>query len=69
MATKTQLAFAKQVLYAALAAKTEINPSFITAQAILETGWGKKIIGNAHLFGITKGSQWDGPMVMAKTHE
>ena len=34
MATKNQLAFAKQVLYAALAAKTEINPSFITAQAI-----------------------------------
>lgn len=69
MATKAQLAFAKQVLYAALAAKTEINPSFITAQAILETGWGKRIIGKANLFGITKGSQWDGPIVMVKTHE
>ena len=33
----------------------EINPVFVTAQAALESGWGKSAIGN-NLFGITKGS-------------
>ena len=69
MATREQLGFAQRVYTAAKKANTEIDPSFVTAQAMLETGWGKKIIGTANLFGITKGSQWDGNIVMVKTHE
>lgn len=69
MASKTQLAFARQVYAAAVEAKTEIDPAFVTAQAMLETGWGARVIGKANLFGITKGSQWDGDIVMVKTHE
>lgn len=69
MASKTQLAFARQVYAAAVEAKTEIDPAFVTAQAMLETGWGSRVIGKANLFGITKGSQWDGDIVMVKTHE
>ena len=69
MATREQLGFAQRVYTAAKKANTEIDPSFVTAQAMLETGWGKKIIGTANLFGITKGSQWDGKIVMVKTHE
>jgi flagellum-specific peptidoglycan hydrolase FlgJ len=57
MASKTQLAFARQVYAAAVEAKTEIDPAFVTAQAMLETGWGARVIGKANLFGITKGSQ------------
>lgn len=69
MATKQQLAFAQQVYTAARNAETEINPAFVTAQAMLETGWGKRVIGRANLFGITKGSQWQGDIVMVRTHE
>ncbi|RGW67899.1 glycoside hydrolase family 73 protein [Segatella copri] len=69
MASKAQLAFARQVYAAAVEAKTEIDPAFVTAQAMLETGWGARVIGKANLFGITKGSQWDGDIVMVKTHE
>lgn len=47
MATKQQLAFAQQVYTAARNAETEINPAFVTAQAMLETGWGKRVIGRA----------------------
>lgn len=69
MATRAQLAFAQQVYTAAKAANTEIDPAFVTAQAMLETGWGNKVIGKCNLFGITKGSQWNGNIVMVKTHE
>ena len=69
MPNKTQMAFARQVYAAAVEANTEIDPAFVTAQAMLETGWDSKVIGQANLFGITKGSQWDGPIVMVKTHE
>lgn len=69
MPTKTQLAYAQQVYTAAKEVKTEIAPEFITAQAMYETGWGKKVIGKYNLFGITKGSQWTGKIVMVKTHE
>ena len=41
------------------ACKGEISPVFVTAQAALESGWGKSGIGN-NLFGITKGSSWTG---------
>lgn len=69
MATREQIGFAKRVYAAAKRANQEIDPAFVTAQAILETGWGKKVIGTANLFGITKGSQWKGKIVMVKTHE
>lgn len=69
MATREQLKFAQQVYTAAKNINDEISPSFVTAQAMLETGWGKNVIGTANLFGITKGSQWSGKVVMVKTHE
>lgn len=50
------------------ACKGEISPIFVTAQAALETGWGKSCIGKANLFGITKGS-WTGPVILADTTE
>ena len=59
MPTKAQIIFAQQVYSAAKEANTEIDAAFVTAQAMLETGWGKKVIGKANLFGITKGSQWE----------
>lgn len=69
MPTKVQLAYAQQVYTAAKEAKTEIDPAFVTAQAMYETGWGKNKVGEFNLFGITKGSQWSGKIVMVKTHE
>lgn len=49
------------------AAKGDISPVFVTAQAALESGWGKSGIGN-NLFGITKGS-WTGPVELVTTTE
>lgn len=46
----------------------EINPIFTTAQAALESGWGKSAIGN-NLFGITKGSSWKGAVQLVTTTE
>lgn len=46
----------------------EIDPLFVTAQAALETGWGKSAIGN-NLFGITKGSSWTGKTQLVTTTE
>ena len=46
----------------------EIDPLFVTAQAALESGWGKSAIGN-NLFGITKGTTWNGPMKLVTTTE
>lgn len=50
------------------ACKGEISPVFVTAQAALESGWGKSGIGN-NLFGITKGSSWTGPVELITTTE
>lgn len=50
------------------ACKGEISPVFVTAQAALETGWGKSTIGQYNLFGITKGS-WTGPTELVATTE
>lgn len=61
-----QMAFAKKVYQAAMGG--EIHPLFVTAQAVLETGWGAHIIGENNIFGITKGS-WEGPVDMVKTKE
>ena len=46
----------------------EIDPLFVTAQAALESGWGKSAIGN-NLFGITKGTSWSGPTKLVTTTE
>lgn len=46
----------------------EIDPLFVTAQAALESGWGKSAIGN-NLFGITKGTTWTGPVQLVETTE
>ena len=68
MATETQRAFAREIYSAALKA-TDIAPEFVTAQAILESGWGKSRVGKFNLFGITKGSNWQGKTVLVLTHE
>lgn len=52
----------------AAARKTGISPVFITAQAALESGWGKSRIGEWNLFGITRGS-WTGPCILVETTE
>lgn len=51
------------------AKRGEINPVFVTAQAVLESGWGKSKIGNYNLFGITKGTTWRGPVILVTTFE
>ena len=50
----TNKEFAKMVYDAAKG--LDIHPLFVTAQACLETGWGKKTIGKYNIFGITKGA-------------
>ncbi len=49
-------------------AETGLNPLFVAAQAALETGWGKKAIGN-NLFGITAGDRWTGRRQIVRTTE
>ena len=66
MATITQRAFARKVYAAAQA--VDIAPEFETAQAILESGWGKSAVGKYNLFGITKGSSWTGKTILVLTH-
>lgn len=68
MATEAQRAFARNIYVAAQQA-TDIAPEFVTAQAILESGWGKSRVGKYNLFGITKGSNWTGKTVLILTHE
>ncbi len=68
MATEVQKKFAREV-YAAAKQGTDITPEFVTAQAILETGWGKSKVGKYNIFGITKGTGWTGKTVLILTHE
>lgn len=68
MATEAQRAFARNIYAAALRA-TDIAPEFVTAQAILESGWGKSRVGRHNLFGITRGTGWAGKTVLVLTHE
>jgi flagellum-specific peptidoglycan hydrolase FlgJ len=68
MPTTLQREFAQKV-YAAAKEATDISPVFVTAQAILETGWGHSRVGRYNLFGITRGSNWTGKTVLVKTHE
>ena len=53
MATQQQIDFAREIYQAAKKA-TDIAPEFVTAQAILESGWGKNRVGQFNLFGITR---------------
>ena len=59
MATEAQRDFARAI-YAAARKATDIAPEFVTAQAILESGWGKSRVGRFNLFGITRGTGWKG---------
>jgi flagellar protein FlgJ len=45
-----------------------VSPRLLLAQAALETGWGRSVVGN-NIFGIKAGSSWTGPSVTAATHE
>uniref|UniRef100_A0AB33JLE0 Mannosyl-glycoprotein endo-beta-N-acetylglucosamidase-like domain-containing protein n=1 Tax=Prevotella sp. GTC17262 TaxID=3236797 RepID=A0AB33JLE0_9BACT len=68
MPTEAQRAFARNI-YAAAQESTDIAPEFVTAQAIVESGWGKSRVGKFNLFGITRGSRWTGKTVLVLTHE
>lgn len=48
--------------------KYGVPASISMAQAILESGWGKKAPGN-NLFGIKADKSWDGECVDVPTHE
>ena len=56
-------------VYSAAKKASDIDPVFVTAQAALESGWGRSVIGKYNLFGITKGSGWTGKTILVTTHE
>lgn len=69
---KQQIDFVKKIYPAAKRLYLEkpneaIHPIFETAQAALEKGW--KYNGKLNMFGITKGSSWDGPVDLELTTE
>jgi len=45
-----------------------VSPKILLAQAAIETGWGRSVVGN-NMFGIKAGSSWTGAKVEAATHE
>jgi peptidoglycan hydrolase FlgJ len=45
-----------------------VSPRILLAQAALETGWGRSVIGN-NVFGIKASSSWQGAQVTTPTHE
>jgi peptidoglycan hydrolase FlgJ len=45
-----------------------VSPKILLAQAAIETGWGRSVVGN-NLFGIKAGSSWTGQKINAATHE
>ena len=45
-----------------------VSPLFTTAQAMLESGWGDRAIGN-NIFGVTAGASWTGRKVLVTTTE
>lgn len=47
----------------------DLAPEFLIAQAALESGWGERVIGRYNLFGITRGRDYDGPVVLVTTTE
>lgn len=68
MPTDKQREFCKMV-YKAAQNINEISPTFVAAQACLESSWGANIIGKYNCFGITKGSNWNGKTVLVLTSE
>ena len=71
--TYQQKVFCKAVYAAACALYLKdkdncVSPLFTTAQAMLESGWGKAAIGN-NLFGMTVGSSWTGKRQLVTTRE
>jgi flagellar protein FlgJ len=45
-----------------------VSPKLLLAQAALETGWGRSVVGN-NVFGIKAGGSWTGAEVTTMTHE
>jgi flagellar protein FlgJ len=45
-----------------------VSPGILLAQAALETGWGRSVVGN-NVFGIKANSSWTGAEVTTATHE
>ena len=45
-----------------------VSPRILLAQAALETGWGRSMVGN-NVFGIKASASWTGSEVSAMTHE
>lgn len=68
MPTQKQIDFCKAV-YNAAEKINEISPTFVAAQACLESGWGAHVIGKYNCFGITKGSNWYGKTILVLTSE
>jgi flagellum-specific peptidoglycan hydrolase FlgJ len=59
--------FAQMVFSAA--ENMDISPLFVTAQAALESGWGKHVIGKYNFFGITADEHYTGKTLMVRTRE
>lgn len=54
------------------AAELGVSPKALVAQAALETGWGRRLVGgdgSHNLFGIKATGGWDGARVDSATHE
>lgn len=68
MATEKQKEFCLAV-YKAAQRINQISPTFVAAQACLESAWGANVIGKYNCFGITKGSNWTGKTVLVLTSE
>jgi flagellar protein FlgJ len=45
-----------------------VSPRILLAQAALETGWGRSVVGN-NVFGIKASASWQGSEVTTTTHE
>jgi flagellar protein FlgJ len=58
-----------------VAAQLGVSARALVAQAALETGWGRRLVGagkqvaSHNLFGIKAGARWGGAQVSAGTHE
>lgn len=68
--TEDMVAFAQKLmpLLEKAAQQLGVSPKILLAQAAIETGWGRSVVGN-NLFGIKAGSSWSGAKVNAATHE
>lgn len=47
----------------------DVSSLFITAQACLESGWGKSAIGKYNLWGVKAGESWKGKRILVRTTE